>query len=195
MTIFAGFLLPPSGRFAHHQRGVALIVSLLLLLVVTLLAVGMYRSVGGSEKVAGNLREKQRALHAAVSAQKYAEWWLSMRTTVNSGTTCSAVSTTLQVCSNALANPSAVPWVSGTTPVGVSYTPPGMVVPTTTESSGPDTYFKAPMLYIYYLGTASGVQGAVYQIDAVGYGGNSSSLAVVESTFQVSNGVKNLGGL
>jgi len=182
---------------ARRQRGVALIVSLLLLLVITLMAVGMYRSVGGQEKIAGNTREKQRALHAAVSAQKYAEWWLSMSSTIAMGTSCTALptpATTMQVCSNPLAAPGTVPWMNGTAAVGSSYKPPGMVVPTS-GTSDVNTYVQSPMVYIYYLGTPPGVQGAVYQIDAVGYGGNSSSVAVVESTFEVTNGVKDLGGL
>ena len=37
----------------------------------------MFRSFGMQEKIAGNMREKQRALQAAVSAEQYAEWWLS----------------------------------------------------------------------------------------------------------------------
>jgi type IV pilus assembly protein PilX len=59
------------------ERGMVLISSLLLLLVVTILAVAIFRNYGMEEKIAGNTREKQRALHAAESAQQYAEWWLS----------------------------------------------------------------------------------------------------------------------
>src|SRR5262250_2857874 len=66
----------PSFRPAHAQRGIALITSLLLLIIITLLAVSMFRSLGTQEKIAGNLREKDRALHAAESAQEYGEWWL-----------------------------------------------------------------------------------------------------------------------
>jgi type IV pilus assembly protein PilX len=61
--------------------------------------------------------------------------------------------------------------------------------------TGDGTYYKSPMIYIHYLGAAPGGQGAVFQIDALGYGGGDSSIAVVESTFQVTNGVRNLGGL
>src|SRR6202167_3765108 len=59
------------------QRGMVLISSLLLLLVVTILALAIFRNSGVEEKIAGNEREKERALHAAESAQQYAEWWLS----------------------------------------------------------------------------------------------------------------------
>src|SRR5205807_8509264 len=42
-----------------RQRGMVLVTALLLLVVVTLLAVGMFRSFGLDEKIAGNVREKQ----------------------------------------------------------------------------------------------------------------------------------------
>ena len=63
-----------------------LISSLLLLIVVTIIALSMFRSFGIQEKIAGNTREKQRALPAAVSAQQFAEWWLS-----NNGATSAPV--------------------------------------------------------------------------------------------------------
>ena len=59
------------------QRGVVLVSSLLLLIVVTIIALSMFRSFGIQEKIAGNVREKQRALQAAESAQVYAEVWLT----------------------------------------------------------------------------------------------------------------------
>ena len=65
-------------RLAHprRERGMALITGLLLLLVVTIIAMSMFRSFGMQEKIAGNTREKDRALNAAISAQQYAESWL-----------------------------------------------------------------------------------------------------------------------
>ena len=85
------------------QRGIVLVSSLLLLLVVTIVALSMFRSFGIQEKIAGNMREKQRALQAAVTAQQFAEVWLSN----NSGSTPSAPCTALmngntgqgQICS------------------------------------------------------------------------------------------------
>ena len=49
----------------------------------------MFRSFGTQEKIAGNLREKERALHAAESAQQYGEWWLlQANNTATGGITC-----------------------------------------------------------------------------------------------------------
>jgi len=45
---------------AVRERGVALVSSLLLLLIITIIALSMFRSFGSQEKIAGNLREKDR---------------------------------------------------------------------------------------------------------------------------------------
>ncbi len=64
----------------------ALITGLLLLVVVTVIAVTMFRSFGSEQQIAGNVREKQRAFNAAVSAQQYGEWWLVNGTVPSSAT-------------------------------------------------------------------------------------------------------------
>ena len=65
------------------QRGMALIASLLLLVVITILGIAMFRSFGLQEIVAGNTREKTKALQASESAEQYAEWWLTENGAVN----------------------------------------------------------------------------------------------------------------
>jgi len=179
----------------RRARGMALITSLLLLVVVTILAVSMFRSFTIEGKIAGNVREKQRALLAAESAQQYAEWWLTQ------GANASALSTVCsqamnantgegQICSNTL------PQLVGFGSVGnvlawpsfyTSYTPPQMTVDTTASST---SYYKAPGFYISDLGPdADGSGGEVFQIDAMGYGASADTVAVVESTFVVNSGV------
>jgi type IV pilus assembly protein PilX len=182
-----------------RQRGMVLVSSLLLLLVVTIIAITMFHSFGTQERIAGNVREKQRALHAAESAQQYAEWWLSMG---NGGlvVTCGAATTApnAQVCQNTLnavmgdANITQVPWTIGGAEAGVIYTPTGMTI-STTPAAG--TYYKSPSFYISYVGLTDGGKSSVYQIDAVGYGGRKDAVAVVESTYKVSASTKDLGGL
>ncbi|MDE1922260.1 MAG: pilus assembly protein PilX [Gammaproteobacteria bacterium] len=169
-------------RHAHSQRGMVLITSLLLLIVVTILALGMFRSFGLDEKIAGNVRDKALALHAAESAEQYAEWWLQSGT-APSATNCTAVvaSNPGQVCTNALSNPTVLPWAAG-----VTYTPNALGL------SNPSTQAQqAPMFYIRDLGTPSfstGLTGELYQIDAVGFGGSANTTAVVESTYLVQSG-------
>jgi len=214
-------------RSAPHraQRGMVLITSLLLLVVVTLLAVAMFRSMGVDARIAGNVREKQRALHAAIAAEQYAENWLASATSAQLGATACAGpvvnvnqgSNQVLVCSNqpyganalelnpALTPttattfvPTQVPWtLNSGAAVGFAYTPPNMNVGTAPAGqSAANWYVAAPMFYISYLGaSASNSQGAVYQIDAMGYGGTADAVAVVESTYQIASSTNCLGGV
>jgi type IV pilus assembly protein PilX len=170
-------------RFRSLQQGMALISALLLLLVLTMLGVGMFRSFGLQERIAGNTRERQRALHAAESAQSYAEWWVASDNGVNAttGSTCAGIATTPMVCSNPIADATNVPW-----PITVRFTPPTMNV-------GPvgvlNNYAKSPEFYLTFLASAyyktSGTLINTYQVDATGYGGTTNAVSVVESAFSV----------
>jgi type IV pilus assembly protein PilX len=181
------------------QRGMVLVTSLLLLIVVTILAVGLFRSFGLDEKIAGNVREKQRALNAAETAEQYAESWLSAGNG-STGVACTALvdASVGQVCSNTLqlsgVNPASVPWTIAGNQVGVTYLPQ-TPTPMNVLTPGAGYYSGTPTFYIAYLGTTPGGLGTVYQIDAVGYASSPNTAAVVESNYLVQTGVKDLGGL
>jgi type IV pilus assembly protein PilX len=184
------------------QRGMVLVSSLLLLIVVTIIALSMFRSFGIQEKIAGNVREKQRALQAAVSAESFAENWLSLYGPTTPSAPCSNLLNGNigqgQICSNALTGPTpavadvtAVPWQIGGAPVGVSYLPlTSMAIsqtPSVSAAANP-TYYGTPTFYISDMGPSADPNfpgGEVYQIDAYGYGGNSNTVAEVESTYVV----------
>lgn len=186
--------LPDTHSAGRKQTGYVLVVSMILLVVLTILAVSMFRSFGLQEIMAGNLREKTRAVDAAQAAINYAEWWLTQGTNATTGVAtgaCAAASATPVVCNTPVpANAMTVtPWA-----VGVNYNPnanPGYMV---VAASGVGTYFRAPQFYIQYVGLASGGTGALYRITAVGWGGNQSAVAVLQSTYIVSTGVQNLSG-
>jgi len=172
----------------------ALITSLLLLLIITILALGMFRGFGSQEKIAGNLREKARAVHAAESAQQYAEWWLleGNNAAIGSGT-CSAplVNANLgqgEICNQPLPSALDLPWN-----IGVTYTPPNMIVisnpSSLTVNVSNEPYYAAPGFYIEDLGIAADLAGEAYRIDAYGYGGSATTVAIVESTYEVSQGI------
>lgn len=171
-------------RSRKYQKGMALVSALLLLLVTTMLGVAMFRSFGFLESVAGNTREKQRALHAAESAQNYAEWWLGAASGLNAtvGSNCGALVSSVNswtVCSNVIANPATIPWTAG-----MLYTPLDLQ----TGSIGTvNNYAKPPAFYISFLSTTpiTGINGTTntYQIDALGYGGTTNSAAVTESGY------------
>lgn len=183
---------------ARGQRGMVLISSLLLLVVVTIIALSMFRSFGIQEKIAGNMREKQRALQAAVSAQQYAENWLSSNATAVPVTCANLLNANIgqgQICSNklstAVVDVTNVPWKIGGAPVGVTYLPPGMSISASTSVSAASlanpSYYATPSFYISDLGPSAdpNIPGEIYQVDAVAYGGTSSTAAVVESTYAV----------
>lgn len=182
-------------RQVNAQCGIALVTSLLLLLVVTIFALSMFRSYGVQEKIAGNVREKQRALQAAESAQSLAEWWLAGGSSnVNAPVVCGgapqnvtsvAGNGLIQVCSNALHNAASANW-----PTGFLYSPGGQM------NNGLNTdpsYFALPQFYISDTG-AGAAGGEVYRVNALGYGGTANAVAVVESTISMTTKVKDLGG-
>jgi type IV pilus assembly protein PilX len=193
-----------------RQRGMALITAMLLLIVVTIMALSMFRSYGVEERLAGNTRDKQRAINAAVSAQQYAEAWLASGTapatgvcpvglvpSSTSGEVCSAPAipidfslmsswttgvTYTQFTSNAINGVSNVLLATGTKDV---LSPAGVL----TQSA---SYVQAPIFYVTDLGLNAGTPaGEIYQVDAVGFGGTTNTVAVVESTFVIGTSTPN----
>jgi type IV pilus assembly protein PilX len=179
---------------AVHERGMVLVTALLMLIVVTILALAMFRSFGLDEKIAGNLREKQRALSAAETAEQYAEYWLTTGGGSSSAplTTCTATTpaSAPAICTNPLTAATQIPWMASGAVVGTPYTPsvPAPMNVSTTPSMG--SYYATPQFYIQYLG--QNANGTIYQIDAQGIGGSPDTVAVVETTYIVQSGVKNL---
>jgi len=191
------------------QRGFVLISSILLLIVMTLLALAMFHSFGIQELIAGNVREKQRALQSAESAEQYAELWLTAPGNVLSNSVdCTSASVGLvtysatslaYICQKPLASVvtggvvSTVPWMIGSNEVGFVF------FPGTTTGAGTggtntgdltvsttgilNSYYQAPRFYIGLV-TASSVQ-AVYRIDAWNYAATTTTPAVVESNYVV----------
>jgi len=188
-----------------RQQGLVLVTSLLLLVVVTLLAVSMFRSFGLDERIAGNTREKGRALHAAEVAEQYSEYWLANGHS-GTGITCNSVvpAATGQVCSNPLptnvaGSVTSLPWKIGANLVGVTYSPTAPTSMNITTGGGlgansQGVYYTTPSFYISYLGASPTGLGSVFMIDAVGYGGSADTAAVVETTYLVQNTVRDLGG-
>jgi type IV pilus assembly protein PilX len=178
------------------QRGMALVSAMLLLIVMTILAIAMFRTFGTQEKIAGNTREKQRAIHSADSAEAFAEWYLSSQgginaTTGSACTTLTAATTTgSQVCSSMLntvvpgGDVSVVPWTNAGAEVGFTYTPTGMGT-----AGAQDVWYQPPRFYISYVSgfynSQTGVQSSSYLIDAAGWGGTPTSVSVVETSYIV----------
>jgi type IV pilus assembly protein PilX len=187
------------------QRGLALLTSMLLLLIITLMALAMFRSVGTQEKITGNLHEKDRAIHAALAAQQYGEWWLLQGSNVAVGPV-NCVGSPVQTATSL--NMAGVICLSSQTAqlmfgdmtvptnwaVRTEYLPQGMSV-TGAGVNNDVMYAKVPAFYIADLGLAADGAGEAYQVAAYGVGGSPTSIAVVESVYEVQQGVINRGGL
>ncbi len=198
--------MKPCHKTKTAERGIALISSLLLLMIITIIALSMFRSFATQEHVAGNLREKERALHAAESAQQYGEWWLLQGTNAAAGSVACAAGTLSananqgQICNltpqqAGMAYLTTFPWTTQ-----VTFLPPGMSVTAGVNGANNDPpYALTPGFYITDLGPAGDGQGEAYQIDAYGSGSTannvaSATLAVVESTYEIQQGVVCRGG-
>ncbi len=186
---------PPLLRAPASARGTALVVALLMMLLVALLGISMMRSIGVEARMIGNTGEKQHAFQAAQTALQYGEWWLAQIDNASTGVPCTTTTgTSPMVCSNqqTAATLTTVPW----TAFGANYQAPtvnGTSLLPVVASGGPGNYALAPQIYIAYLGTTGSNQAKVYQVTAVGYGGNANAVAVVQSTYEVSAAVTPLG--
>jgi type IV pilus assembly protein PilX len=196
-----------SKNFPRRQRGVILVTAMLLLIVITIMALSMFRGYGAQERLAGNTRDKQRALAAAISAQQYAEFQLASGAAPLPGV-CPAgiLPNGMQVClppaaPAPLPNFATLPWLTGVTySVFTSNTinnVSNVISATGTQDTATQSasYVQAPVFNVIDLGPNAGTPaGEVYQVDAVGFGGTSNTVAVVESTFVIgSNTPSNLG--
>jgi type IV pilus assembly protein PilX len=205
----------PQLHLRRPQHGFVLVSSLLLLLVVTIMALSIFRSFGVQERIAGNIREKNRAVQSAISTQEYGEWWLANQSSapyaVSSGIASSADVTcsnalmdanlgTTQICLNtlpSLSGAAVTAWPTGGTNIGVAYTPPEMNIAgqAVNDAQVTDAYYARPRFYIADLGSVATGRGEVYQVDAYSFGLNSSTVALVESTVSITCTVCNVGGL
>lgn len=63
-------------RHQYHQQGVALVLALVFLLLLTLLGITALNTTALEEKMAGNVRDRNLAFQSAESALSVAESWI-----------------------------------------------------------------------------------------------------------------------
>jgi type IV pilus assembly protein PilX len=171
------------------ERGMALVSALLLLLVLTMLSVGMFRSFGLQEHLAGNTREKARATHAAEAGQIDAENWLL----ANAATVAAGAAPTGNSCSGQLSGPQVCSALltSVTKPdQWPAYVP---YAPSTFELAGTGSttaynFVQPARYYISFLAQnqpTANKQIIAYQVDAASYAGTTNTVSVVESSYLV----------
>ena len=194
-------------RFRKHpstprrcQRGIVLIAALAVLLMLTLLSIGMFRSLGLGGRIARNTREKAHAFAAAQSALQAGESWVASGS-ATAAVACGGVTTVAQIC-NTSSSPLptqqmfySAPWNFGTTFIPPSVTVNGTTSSQVTTVSGTSgtsaqtqaTYLYAdPQYYITVLGPdPSNTNATLYQVTALGYGATPSAVAVVQSVYSV----------
>ncbi len=175
-----------------------MVVGLILLVIVTFLALSMFRGLNLQERIAGSTRDKQRAYEAAQSALQYAEWWLSQTPGPTVVAACATgvingnVSANVVVCATPPTNINTLPW-----PYRITYTPPNMMMVAGgggMAAGGDINYVDVPGFYITQLGPGPTSGSQLYQISAYGFGGNADTFAVVQSTFEIATGVRDLSG-
>ena len=182
-------------RLAHtvHKSGFALITALLFLIILSVLAVTMFGSSGTQGKISGTTQEHHRAMQAAEYALRYGEWLLQKGGMTSTNCTqlvdLSVATNQPMICTNDLTNPTTVPW-----PIGMRLTPSGMTVLAgggVVAATGPTTpgdvnYALQPSLHIFAFGTDTN-NASLFRLTAAGYGGNLSSVSVLQAVVAVTN--------
>ena len=195
-TVMSGATRGGTPPLRPSERGYALLMALLILVISALLAVSVYRSFGLQGRIAGNTLDKQRAYQAAESTLRFGEWWLTQGG-AGSGVACAGTFDAnqvknMRVCDTLMTTQSAaaLPWS-----VGGTYTPNSLTV----QAGGGQTaagdvfYASSPMVYIAYIGPGPDGRSQLYQVNAVAYGGSATTATVLQSTYQMSQRVRNLG--
>ena len=176
-----------------NQGGFTLFASLIFLVLLTILGIAMLSGFTQDQLMAGNVREKARALDSAQTLLNSAQSWMAVpgNTYVGggwiTGQDCSSLSpitvsnTSINqvICSNAISNPAALPWAD----FSMASTPTGMTVSAT---GGVNTYAGNPSYHIQYIGnSSSNPPTAIYKVTATGTGGNGDAVAVVQAVYEV----------
>ncbi len=167
----------PPGR----QRGVVLVVGLLLLLVMTVLGVTTIKSTILEEKMAGNFRDHDLAFQAAESALRDGEHLVNCNgcsLDINGLTGLSIDCNSSGLC---VADPNLDPVADLKSGAGIEY---GAY---TGDTALPVDFSATPRYVIegikYWPPGAPGWK-VVYRITAIGYGGTSHATAVHQSVYK-----------
>lgn len=170
----------------QQQKGFVLFLVMIFLIVMSLLGVSMYSGFIKDQSMAGNLREKQRAIDAAQANLDFVASWLQNTNNVYEGGWYTAVNcdTTTQVgntpviCSNPLLNPvSPSNWSSSQT-----FTPPSTTM-NVIAGGGANSYTSNPSYYLQEMMHSDTT--AYYKVTSTAQGGNASAVTVLETIYEV----------
>lgn len=194
-----------TSRRHRGQNGFVLIASLIIMVVITLIAVAMFRGGGLQEKISGNLREKQRAFDIAQNTLTFGQNWLNANAPApvacaNAAATNSQAANTPVVCAETSVYPadaSALMTDLKAETAGTPYNPSGKAALTVSTTGGNDTVYAQPRLFIQSIGNQAGTGNPLYRLTAIAWGGNDSTVAIVQSIYALpaASGAKDLGSL
>ena len=161
----------PKTQIRHsRQRGIALIVTLILLLTMTLIGLTGMRTNTQQERMAGNVRDRNLAFQASESALMAGEDAVSDATTFTIGGPWLAEATDLDA-----ALPSGnhwEPWQNAQLTVLVAQDPEYVIEPAGIATLDPEKEY-----------TVADVEFENFRVTARGYGGTQQAQVMVESLF------------
>jgi type IV pilus assembly protein PilX len=171
----------------QQQKGFVLFIVMIFLIVMSLLGVSMYSGFIKDQKMAGNMREKQRAIEAAQANLDMVEKWLQNTDNVYEGgwkiaLSCNSTNqaaVTPVICSNPLDTPATLPWPSGQ---GQAFTPPSSTM-AVTASGGANSYASNPQYYVQEMDHTDNT--AWYKVTSTAQGGNATAATVIETIYEV----------
>lgn len=179
----------------QQQKGFVLFVVMIFLIVMSMLGITMFGGFIKDQKMAGNMREKQRAIEAAQANLDMVESWLQTTSNVYEGGWALAVScdaTTLAsatpvICSNALSNPTSLPWSASQT-----YQPTNTATMSVVAGGGANSYASYPSYYLQEMSHTDST--AWYKVTSTAQGGNATAATVIETIYEVKCLSCSLGG-
>ena len=162
-----------------------LLVVMIFLIVMSLLGVSMYSGFIKDQSMAGNLREKQRAIEAAQTNLDFVASWLQNTANVYEGgwytpvncDTVTQVGSTPVICGNALDTPTSLPWPSSQT-----FTPSSSTM-AVVAGGGANSYTSNPSYYLQEMSHSDTT--AYYKVTSTAQGGNATAVTVLETIYEV----------
>lgn len=150
-----------------RQRGAALIISLIFLLLMTLIGVTSMQSTTMQERMAGNTRERNLAFQAGEAGLRAGETWLENQANQVTAETAAQ-----------LADPAN--W-DGSNPHGTAagFTP--------TLASNPVFYVDQPTQVIYGVSALSQSVESFYPVTAYAEGGSGTTVVILQTMVKTAN--------
>ncbi|MDR3481184.1 MAG: hypothetical protein P4L91_10765 [Burkholderiaceae bacterium] len=159
-----------------------MVISMMMILLITVMSISMAKTFFLEERMAGSLREKSRSFAAAQAALRYGEWYLTQNAGAGVACPTSGSLTATPICNNAMPPVNAPGTGARLFPAYFEATVPVALNVQFLATPTKDSFWNPPGIYINFLGPTTQPRGALYQIDAYGYGGTQLSVSEVQST-------------